>query len=151
MGRHLGDGVGTVWVQDRNGSQMVSFTEGDDIPDWAAKQMGDHCFEDANERQAEIDAKGFAPPPVAKAKKAKKGKSKSKAKGQGASDGDSGSGSDEDGDGESSEEYAGMTVAVLRAEIDRRNDGRDEDQKISRAGNKPDLVAALTADDDESA
>lgn len=48
-GKHLGNGVGTVWVQAPKGGEMVSFTEGDDIPAWAAKQMGDHCFEDAIE------------------------------------------------------------------------------------------------------
>lgn len=50
MARQLKDGVGTVWVKPKNGgSEMVAFAEGDDVPDWAAKQMGDHCFEGSDE------------------------------------------------------------------------------------------------------
>jgi hypothetical protein len=40
-----------------------------------------------------------------------------------------------------------LTVAELRAEIERRNEGRDEDSQISTAGRKADLVEALKADD----
>lgn len=40
------------------------------------------------------------------------------------------------------------TKADLQAEIDRRNEGRSDDQKITPAGsNKADLEAALEADD----
>lgn len=46
--KRLGSGVGTVWVHAQKGGDMVSFTEGDDIPAWAAKQMGDHCFQDSD-------------------------------------------------------------------------------------------------------
>lgn len=42
--------------------------------------------------------------------------------------------------------YADMSAADLRAEIDRRNDGRDGDP-LSKGGSKDDMVAALTADD----
>ncbi|GAA5143310.1 hypothetical protein GCM10023340_08460 [Nocardioides marinquilinus] len=43
--------------------------------------------------------------------------------------------------------YAGLKVDELRAEIDKRNDGREDDALIPTDGNKPDLVAALEADD----
>lgn len=43
--------------------------------------------------------------------------------------------------------YQGMQRADLLAEIARRNDGRDAADHIPATGNKPDLVAALTADD----
>ncbi|WP_213452886.1 SAP domain-containing protein [Rhizomonospora bruguierae] len=43
--------------------------------------------------------------------------------------------------------YAGMKVAELRAEIERRNEGRDEEERIPAEGKKADLVAALEADD----
>lgn len=45
------------------------------------------------------------------------------------------------------EGYSAMKVADLRAEIDRRNDGRDEADLLSTDGKKADLVAALEADD----
>lgn len=40
-----------------------------------------------------------------------------------------------------------QTVADLKAEIARRNEGRDEGDQIPAVGNKPELIAALTADD----
>jgi hypothetical protein len=40
-----------------------------------------------------------------------------------------------------------QTVAELKDEIARRNEGRDEADQIPAVGNKPDLIAALTADD----
>lgn len=43
--------------------------------------------------------------------------------------------------------YGDRKVKELEAEIDARNEGRDEDELISKSGNKPDLVAALEADD----
>lgn len=48
MGKKLGRGVGNVYVEDSKSGRMVAFAEGDDIPAWAAKQMGDHCFEDVD-------------------------------------------------------------------------------------------------------
>lgn len=42
---------------------------------------------------------------------------------------------------------ADMTVAELKAEIDRRNEGREDDAKLSKSGSKDDLIAALEADD----
>ena len=41
-----------------------------------------------------------------------------------------------------------MKVADLRALIEDRNDGRDEDDLIPDDGNKADLIAALEADDE---
>jgi hypothetical protein len=45
--------------------------------------------------------------------------------------------------------YDDMTVPDLKDEIARRNEGRDEAHQIPAAGNKPDLVAALVADDNQ--
>ena len=39
------------------------------------------------------------------------------------------------------------SVDELKAEIDRRNEGREEDAKLSKDGKKADLVATLAADD----
>lgn len=48
------------------------------------------------------------------------------------------------------EGYAALKLPELRAEIDKRNEGRADEDKVSAAGNKPDLVAALEADDAKS-
>lgn len=40
-----------------------------------------------------------------------------------------------------------LTIPELKAEIARRNEGRDEADQIPASGNKPDLIAALAADD----
>lgn len=45
-------------------------------------------------------------------------------------------------------DYQGMKVADLRALIEDRNEGRDEDDLIPDDGNKADLIAALEADDE---
>lgn len=45
--------------------------------------------------------------------------------------------------------YDDMKVDDLRAEIAQRNAGRDEATQIPATGNKPDLVAALVADDNQ--
>ena len=39
------------------------------------------------------------------------------------------------------------TIAELKEEIARRNEGRDEADQISASGNKSDLIAAIAADD----
>lgn len=39
------------------------------------------------------------------------------------------------------------TIPDLKAEIARRNQGRDEADQIPTSGNKPDLIAAIAADD----
>lgn len=44
--------------------------------------------------------------------------------------------------------YAKFKVEDLHAEIEKRNAGREDDAKLSTAGNKPDLIAALEADDE---
>lgn len=49
--------------------------------------------------------------------------------------------------GPAAEGYEAMKVADLKAEIERRNEGRDEAGRVSAEGRKPDLVAALKADD----
>lgn len=43
--------------------------------------------------------------------------------------------------------YDDLKVDELKAEIDSRNDGRDEGDLISTDGKKADLIAALEADD----
>jgi hypothetical protein len=43
-----------------------------------------------------------------------------------------------------------LKVPELKAEIEKRNEGRDEADLISAEGNKADLVAALDADDAKS-
>jgi hypothetical protein len=43
--------------------------------------------------------------------------------------------------------YEDRNVAQLRSLIDARNEGRDDASRISKAGSKADLVAALTAAD----
>lgn len=40
-----------------------------------------------------------------------------------------------------------MTAGELKAEIDTRNEGREDDAKISKSGNKAELLEALKADD----
>ena len=50
----MADLVSTVWVRDEN-DNPVAFGPGDEIPDWARKQMGDHCFvpdEDSDNKPA---------------------------------------------------------------------------------------------------
>jgi hypothetical protein len=45
--------------------------------------------------------------------------------------------------------YKGVSVKDLKAEIDKRNEGREDDAKVAPAepGNRPEIVAALIADD----
>ena len=45
------------------------------------------------------------------------------------------------------EGYDALTVDDLKAEIDKRNEGRGEDARLSKTGNKADLIQALEADD----
>lgn len=51
---------------------------------------------------------------------------------------------------EPDQDYARMTVTALRAEIDRRNASRIDDEKLPRRGAKAMLVSALTEDDDDT-
>ncbi|MFI8593735.1 hypothetical protein ACIGCK_04805 [Microbacterium sp. NPDC078428] len=54
---------------------------------------------------------------------------------------------------EAEEPYKGVSVADLKAEIAKRNEGRADDAKIVPAepGNRPEVVAALVADDEKLA
>lgn len=47
------------------------------------------------------------------------------------------------------EPYKGVNVADLKSEIEKRNEGREDDKKIVPAepGHRPEIVAALVADD----
>jgi len=63
-----------------------------------------------------------------------------------------GSESDDDEEDEEDEEeldYASMSNDDLRAEIARRNEGRDEADQLSLEGRKADLIATLEADDED--
>lgn len=42
----MADLVSTVWVTDPKDNQPTAFAPGDEVPEWARKQMGDHCFTD---------------------------------------------------------------------------------------------------------
>lgn len=45
------------------------------------------------------------------------------------------------------EGYVALTVDALKAEIDKRNESRADDARLTKTGSKADLVAALEADD----
>lgn len=45
------------------------------------------------------------------------------------------------------EGYDALTVDALKAEIDKRNENRADDARLTKSGSKADLVAALEADD----
>lgn len=47
-------------------------------------------------------------------------------------------------------DYGSMTVAALKAEVDRRNEERDEDNQLDRPSKKSELIEVLEADDFES-
>lgn len=56
-------------------------------------------------------------------------------------------------DDDQGEDYYSRTVAELRAEVERRNGERGEDDEpvtVEEPGNKPELVAALEADDERA-
>lgn len=50
---------------------------------------------------------------------------------------------------ESDTGYKGQKIADLRAEIAKRNEGRDEADRLTDEGNKAALVAVLEADDNK--
>lgn len=107
MSRRIAEGVGTVWVRpEKGGIEMVPFAEGDEVPDWAAKQMGDHCFTGVG---------------------------------------------DDDQVGDQQVPYSKWKKDDLQAEVARRNEGREDADliEVEAPGNKPELVAALEADDAE--
>lgn len=56
-----------------------------------------------------------------------------------------------DGGTSDDSKYASMSKAELEAEVAKRNEGRDEADQIAveGRGNKPDLLAALKADDNK--
>lgn len=45
------------------------------------------------------------------------------------------------------EGYSALKVGDLKAEIERRNEGREDDAKVPADGNKAALIAALESDD----
>ncbi|NUO57317.1 MAG: hypothetical protein HOV78_11675 [Hamadaea sp.] len=58
-------------------------------------------------------------------------------------------GSEDGGEGDGPKPYSKWLKADLEAEVDRRNEGREDDDliEVDEPGNKPELVAALEADD----
>lgn len=128
-----------VRVTDENGAHVV-LAAGDELPAWAADQVTNPAaFEDDLDAEAATDAD--APDPMARYRAFDGAIAREPADGSTAGDAD--------GDGESGDvpDYAGMKVTELRDLIEARNEGRDDDARISDAGHKADLVAALTADD----
>lgn len=55
-----------------------------------------------------------------------------------------------DGDGSEPNSYAAMRVADLKAEIDKRNQDREEADLLPAEGKKADLIAVLEADDEDA-
>lgn len=56
----------------------------------------------------------------------------------------------DDGDDDSGgDTYEDMTIAELKEEIDSRNADRDEEDHLSKTGNKAELIERLEADDEE--
>jgi len=56
-----------------------------------------------------------------------------------------------DAEGGGGSPYDDLDVDALKAEIDKRNEGRDDESRISKRGGKDALTAALVADDATSA
>lgn len=50
-------------------------------------------------------------------------------------------------DDDGGDEYDELDIAGLRAEADKRNEGRDEDSRISKGGSADDIRARLREDD----
>lgn len=122
MGRRLG-GEGRVYVYDEVG-EVHYFNPGDDVPAWAAKQITNpDAWKTADDDTEPVDADDQTPDDP---------------------DADSTDGGDEYG-----VDYDAMKVDQLKELIDQRNEGRDEDDliEVEGKGNKPDLIAALQADD----
>ena len=60
MAKKIGDL--TVYLSDEEGT-VHRFLPGDEVPGWAAKLMGDHCFAGSADDLAEVESSG--PPPRA--------------------------------------------------------------------------------------
>lgn len=60
----------------------------------------------------------------------------------------SGTGADESDEPSATVDYDALDVEALKAEIDRRNEGRDDEAKVSKRGGKDTLAAALRSDDE---
>lgn len=113
----------TVHVAREEYGNTVAFgPDSDEIPDWAIEKIGAHAFEDGIK-------------PELKESKSEKG------------DGDKGDGKGADVD--PLEAYLAKTRKELEAEVAERNSGREEDALVvvEEPGNKPELAAALVADD----
>lgn len=61
---------------------------------------------------------------------------------------DSGNGADENHEPAATVDYDALDVEALKAEIDRRNEGRDDEAKLSKRGGKDTLADTLRSDDE---
>lgn len=166
MARVIAEGVGTVWVHAQNGGiDMIPFAEGDEVPDWAAKQMGDHCFDGdapAKEPQGSSDGGGGSDPAQVKYVDMKQADLKAaiakrnegrpvelQIEPAGKKNADLAAALEAD-DKDGAASWEDLTIEQLNEVIDARNEDREDDDKIvvEGDGNKPDIIAALTADDE---
>lgn len=115
--------VAYVTVADEHG-ELHEFGPGDNVPGWA--------------REAITNPSAWGEEPVSPRQAARVAD-------DAASDEDT---DGPEGDGED-RSYSAWTKPELESEVARRNEGRDEDDliEVEGKGNKPDLVAALEADD----
>lgn len=123
-----------VWVVNPKDGELVEFAAGVAVPAWAAKAIANpnvFAEDDGDEvdEQAQDDTGSDGDTDPA------------------AGDGDD-SGDDDGGSG-----YGAMTKPDLATAIEARNEGRDDKDLIvvGGKGNKPDLIAALEADDQAQA
>ena len=125
----------TVWVKDQDGVNYVAFgPDSEELPDWAAEQIGDHAFEGGSRPSPKASKSGGG-------KKAKKAAKASQAPPSGSE------GGDEAG------KYADLDYNALQAAVAERNGAReDEATHIKPASRKAaDLRSALEADDEAQA
>ena len=136
MGRRV---VSTVYVSHPETGEHVRVLAGDEAPDWVeAAATNPKVWEAETDAPADPGAEpGLGQEPAADDY-------------AGPADAPAAA-PDEAPDEATGRDYATWTVVDLKAEIAARNDGRDDAEKIPTDGNKADLVAALEADDEDTA
>lgn len=132
MGRRV---VSTVYVTHPETGEQVRVLAGDEAPDWVeAAATNPKVWESETDAPADPGAEpGLGQEPAAD---------------DYAGPADAPADAPDEATGR---DYATWTVVDLKAEIAARNDGRDDAEKIPTDGNKADLVAALEADDEDTA
>ena len=132
MGRRV---VSTVYVSHPETGEHVRVLAGDEAPDWVeAAATNPKVWEAETDAPADPGAEpGLGQEPAAD---------------DDAGHADAPADAPDEATGR---DYATWTVVDLKAEIAARNDGRDDAEKIPTDGNKADLVAALEADDEDTA